>query len=285
MQSITNITPNTVINHNTMLNHVESSTSLTSLEKNLLDLNKNDDTDKLFDYKLNAVATKAKLVKGAKRVPFEVNDKKTCSVLNFSDGAYNRLILSLIGEWENCQKTGKPFRFENMDIKILTFEKRFDKVGNHVDTKVVFSDEKHKIGASTKITAHFYNSTQRLKIEGKGFTEVVENVLKPYFFGKVDLLKSEILEYDKGVLQSLTGPVSNLTCNKCDFSFKTKLQLKKHKQQNHTKNTNPLKVNNPKTKKSLAAFKKPTIENTVTNIMLEDMSIDNTVEEEEVEIL
>ena len=51
------------------------------------DLCKLPDSSREFEYKLNDKATKAKLVKNAKRIPLEIEDNTSSSNLKFSVGA------------------------------------------------------------------------------------------------------------------------------------------------------------------------------------------------------
>ena len=46
-----------------------------------------------------------------------------------------------------------------------------------------------------------------MKIEGKGFSDFVDEDLAPYLFKRVESLASEIAEFDRAVIESL-GPKS-----------------------------------------------------------------------------
>ena len=113
-------------------------------------------------------------------------------------------------------------------------KKGMDKSENHVDTKVVLMDE------SVKITIHLFNSTQRLTVAGKGFSLFTCKVLEPYITSKIDALKSDIMKYDKAVIDAfgsksvrrsdvkftaVPDTVSIISCNQCDFSSKQKYNL------------------------------------------------------------
>ena len=58
--------------------------------------------DRQFDYVMSEKSMRSKLLKGAKRTPFEVDEKKICTVLNFSDGAYRLVVLPLLNELQKC---------------------------------------------------------------------------------------------------------------------------------------------------------------------------------------
>ena len=59
---------------------------------------------RMHKYKLNDKATKAKIVKGAKRCPFEVVDKSLSSNLDFRLGAWNFIVLPSIRYWHQVKK-------------------------------------------------------------------------------------------------------------------------------------------------------------------------------------
>ena len=56
------------------------------------ELFKREDTVRQFEFKLDEKAAKGKLVKGAKRIPFEVIKNSSSSNLDFSLGAWNNVV-------------------------------------------------------------------------------------------------------------------------------------------------------------------------------------------------
>ena len=88
---------------------------------------KNALSDRLFTYDLDEKATKAKLIKGAKRNPFEIVEKKTCVVINNSDGTFQNVTKPTLDTWENCHKLNKKFEYESHEVTVNSFEKGFDK--------------------------------------------------------------------------------------------------------------------------------------------------------------
>ena len=125
----------------------------------------------------------------------------------------------------------------------------------------------------TKITAHIYNSTQRIKIEGKGFRDFVDNVLEPHFSKIIQSQKSEIAYYDANVLETLTSKKvkrsnvkSSFSCQHCEFLCKTAVTLNKHKISSHS---DMVLVG----AKLIHSSEENTTENTLPKIMNEDISV------------
>ena len=77
---------------------VQTNISSDILEENILSKDK---PTHLFNYELNKVKTKKKVLEGAKRIPYQREDKKGCTNLLFSDGAFSQVVLKAIKELEN----------------------------------------------------------------------------------------------------------------------------------------------------------------------------------------
>ena len=56
-----------------------------------------------FDYKLNDKAAKSKIVKGAKRIAFEVHENSTSTTLVFSSGAWQVVALPAAAYWNQVK--------------------------------------------------------------------------------------------------------------------------------------------------------------------------------------
>ena len=70
-------------------------------------------------------ATKAKLLKGAKRKPFDVVPKKTCINMEYSDGAFQNTVKPSLNIWKNCKKDNEVFNYEGIfkvDIESIFLE-------------------------------------------------------------------------------------------------------------------------------------------------------------------
>ena len=218
---------------------ITHSVNMTSLEKNIQEILKNN--DRTFGYKLDEHTAKSKLLKGVQREPFKVTHKQKCSNLDFNPGSFKLTSDPLVNIWENCSKNGELFEIGDSSMNVTEFKKGFDENGKHVDTKIVLLDE------SVKLTIHVYNSTQKINIAGKNSKEFTEKYLQPYFTNQVTSFKDDIVEFNKVVTESLSsknqkvkranvkfkaGTIS--ACNRCDFSCKSNFQLLKHKNTAHT---------------------------------------------------
>ena len=63
------------------------------------------DTVRKFEYKLDEKATKAKLVKNAKRIPFEIVENSSSSNLIFSPGSWQSVVLPSIRYFNEVRGT------------------------------------------------------------------------------------------------------------------------------------------------------------------------------------
>ena len=70
-----------------------------------------------FNYELNDKSAKAKLVKGSKRIPFEVEEKSTSCTLVFCVGAWLTAVLPA-GRYWNDIKGDKTCKVGEMTIKV-----------------------------------------------------------------------------------------------------------------------------------------------------------------------
>jgi hypothetical protein len=91
---------------------------------------------------------------------------------------------------------------------------------------------------------HFYNTTQKLLVNGRGYDKFVEQFLTPFFQSKIPLYEEEIGDYNTLVLETLGCKKvkrsdikykrgSTFPCMKCDFATKTNAALEKHKIRDH----------------------------------------------------
>ena len=104
------------------------------------------------------------------------------------------------------------------------------------------------------ITVTCFNSTQRVKIEGRGYIDFVKTVLEPFIITKLDKCGLEKIEkYNRDVIAALSGKrkaisrptrsvkykaMAKLPCTKCDSTFSNSPTLAKHKRLMHTKGAN-----------------------------------------------
>ena len=86
-------------------------------------------------YKLNDKATKAKILKGAKRCPFEVVNSLSSCNLDFSLGAWNYVVLPSVRYWDQV-KEKTSCKVGTTVITIVSVELGREADGRHIDTKL-----------------------------------------------------------------------------------------------------------------------------------------------------
>jgi len=94
-----------------------------------------------------------------------------------------------------------------------------DDKGRHVDTVVHFTLD----GLST--TVCFYNTTQRLKVEGKGYLNF-STYLHEYLRKKVQEIPEKIDNYNKAVIAALSGKRKTVSRPIRSVRYKTVVQIK-----------------------------------------------------------
>ena len=75
----------------------------------------------IFNYNLNDKKTRKKLYDGANRVPYKREEKKGCTNLIFSDGAFNEVVLKSLIELKNGPK---HFTIGKVDVERVTIDPR-----------------------------------------------------------------------------------------------------------------------------------------------------------------
>ena len=101
------------------------------------------------------------------------------------------------------------------------------------------------------ITVTCFNSTQKVKVEGRGYLDFVKTVLEPFIKTKLNQFALENIEkYNRDVLAALSGKrkvisrptrsvkykaMAKLPCEKCDKTFCNITTLAKHKRMMHTR--------------------------------------------------
>ena len=193
-----------------------------------------------FEYNMNDKTAKSKLIKGAKREAFEVENNQSSSNLIFSVGSWNHLVLPTIHYW-NSSNSPKTCENEGIEVKIVSVKTGRDVMGKHIDTQVIFSVNREKA------VCHLYNTTQKILVNGNGYAQLVDYFLKPYFVAKLPIFESQISNYNNLVLETLGSRKvkrsdvkynggSTFGCAKCDVSCKTLSLLEKHKRKVHAIN-------------------------------------------------
>ena len=82
-------------------------------------------------------------------------------------------------------------------IKIVVIRAGTDVASRHLDTQIVF------LADTNKVTCHFYNTTQRVLINGKGYKKFINLFLKSFFQGRVDACVLEIEHFNITALKQL----------------------------------------------------------------------------------
>ena len=75
--------------------------------------------DREFDYKLNDKAAKAKLVKGAKRIPFDVVTNTVSTNLVFSLGAWYKIVMPFVLFLGETKEGHKNSKVKDTDVTIV----------------------------------------------------------------------------------------------------------------------------------------------------------------------
>ena len=188
-----------------------------------------------FKYDLNGKRAKSKLLKGAKRTNhLEIEIKSGCVNMRFSDGSYHEVLLPVLREWQGL--LNKPFKLEDMDIKVEDVESGIENTEKIMDTKlVVFANE-------DRLVLHAYNGTQNLMVQGKNFEDFAVKYLKPLFTQKIEANKVQIEEFNSNVQEILgkskTPKIKNtkpFQCPQCKVKPTTVGDLKMHMKSSHSK--------------------------------------------------
>jgi hypothetical protein len=152
--------------------------------------------ERRFEYDLDDKATKAKLVKGSKRPPFLVEMNSSSSTLIFSSGSWFHTVLPSNRYWNEI-KGDQACHVGDSVIKIGGIKSGKDSKGNFVDTQIVFFIDGYKV------TCHFYNTTQKILVNGHGYQKLVDIFLKPFFMSKIDSCLGDIQSYNELLLDKL----------------------------------------------------------------------------------
>ena len=195
-----------------------------------------------FNYEFSDKRAKSNLLKAAARDAFEILERKTCTMLQFNVGSYLEMVLPTVGVWKNGER---KITIQDMEIQIDDVIPGYDENNKHMETLVRFSVN------GEKIVFICYNSTQRIKVEGRGYLKFMQKFIQPFFedrLRKIDHVKLD--RYNKDVIAALSGKrkaisrpmrsvkykaMAKLPCNKCDTSFMNTTHLNRHKRTMHTK--------------------------------------------------
>ena len=118
------------------------------------------DLGRHFGYELSDKKAKSNLLKGAGRDMLEIAEKQKCVMFTFSVGAFLETVIPMVEVWS---QTKVKIKTDEGDIDLVDFVPGFDENGKHMDTLLRFRMNQEKI------TVCVYNTTQRIKVEGKGY--------------------------------------------------------------------------------------------------------------------
>ena len=185
-----------------------------------------------FAYKLTDKKATANFLKAASREAFEIDDKQRCSVLIFSVGAYMKCVFPVLKEWHGMKD---EFQSGKLLLKITKIVPSFDETGKNVENIFTF------LVNGKKVTVTSFNTTQKIKVEGQGYTELIEMYLRQLFTNKITDAAAEIDDYNKGVIAALSGKrkavsrpyrsvrmKSQFACTLCESTFVNISQLNSH---------------------------------------------------------
>ena len=110
-----------------------------------------------FDYKLNDKAAKSKLVKGAKREAFGVQENSTSTSLLFSAGSWQVAVQPSMQYWKHVQGD-QSCKVGDILIKIGGIKSGKDASGKNVVNQIIFFVDRDKV------VCHLYNTTQRILV-------------------------------------------------------------------------------------------------------------------------
>ena len=203
-----------------------------------------------FGYKLSDKRAKSNLLQGAAREPFEIVERQLSTILFFSAGSFLESVIPSVLAWKDGVKA---FEVNDLSINIEEVLPGYDQDGKHMDTKVKFKVNSHKIVVCC------YNTTMKIKVEGFGYFDFAHKYLKHLFTDAIRKAGAEKIEnYNKSVIAALSGkrkavtrPVrsvrykamAKVSCNNCDMSFSNNSQLSIHKRSNHTRGSGDKSAN------------------------------------------
>ena len=228
-----------------------------------------------FEYNLDEKNAKMKLLKGAKRSPFEIVKNNGSINLVFNLGSWKTIVSPSILYWKQV-KSEMTCKVGQSSVKLASVKTGRDVVGKHVDTQIIFFIDREKA------VCHFYNTTQLILVNGHGYMKFVEEFLRPYFESKISMNIKSITTFNEKALEVLGSKKvkrasvrykggSTFPCSRCDFAAKTITTLAKHSREHALDNTSKSLSSS-----SLALPDHSTRNNSFTEeIMQENMTISN----------
>ena len=200
--------------------------------------------EKHFNYEMTDKKAKTNLIKGASRETMEIEEMQKCTLIVLSVGAYHEVVIPYVLEWKVGTKV--------LNTEVKEIIPGYDENHKHMQTiiKLIFK--------KNIITVTCFNSTQKIKIEGRGYLDFVKMVLNPFIRTKLDKSALEIIDnYNREVIAALSGKrkalsrptrsvkykaMAKLPCTKCDATFTSSITLMKHKRSIHTRGADESRI-------------------------------------------
>ena len=149
-----------------------------------------------FNYELRDKTAKAKILKAARRIPFEIEENSTSSNLVFSAGAWYHVVLPAV-KYFSVVKEDNSCQIGEYNIKISGIKLGKDNNGKHVNTQIIFFADRDKI------ICHLFNTTQLILVNGHGYKKFIDLFLKPFLTAKISENLEEIEEYNDEAVKKL----------------------------------------------------------------------------------
>lgn len=206
-------------------------------ETELAHVNSYDNAERTFQYAANDKQTKSKLVKGAKKDPFEIDENSSSININFNLGSWTCIVIPVVKYWESIK--GTIIEITQNRINVTDVKTGQDSTGKIMDSQVTFYLN------NEKVVLHCYHTTQRILVNGLGYKKIVDLFLKPFFENKVKLKWKEIDLINKRCLEHLLG---TKIVKRADISTSTKrlLSFTPLRTAKKSKVKSPISVESPK---------------------------------------
>ena len=198
-----------------------------------------------FSYQLSDKKAKSNLLKGAAREALEIDEKQKCTMLIFSVGSYLEAVIPIVTEWVKSKKNNT--KKEDLHMVIDEVTPGYDDNKKHMETLVKFKVNEDNISVTC------FNTTQKIKVEGRGYLGFGSKYLLPLLCEKIKSVSQQMDQYNKEVIAALSGKrkavsrpmrsvkykaMAKIPCTKCEISFVNNTQLNKHKRMMHTRGGN-----------------------------------------------
>ena len=102
------------------------------------------DMQRRFEYTMDEKAAKAKMVKNAEKIPFEIIENSSSSNLVFSPGSWNSVVQPSMRYWDEVKGT-KTCEINDTIVKIADVKTSKDVGCKHIDTQIVLFSNRVKV--------------------------------------------------------------------------------------------------------------------------------------------